>query len=210
MSPLVALVAACAAAAAALALHGVGVPPARSIGAIAGGTADRRDDAVAAFEQAARDLRAGSSVRHAVLRALEHRPAVLPGLHRDLDSDRPLAESLDRVHPTGDTELFVHALHVMLRTDAEPAEVLDRAVLIARERRAWRAERQSQAAQARLSARLLTMLPLAFAVWSTATSGRVRDAELHQPVVAVCLVVGAALNAAGWWWMRRLVRGGVP
>jgi tight adherence protein B len=168
------------------------------------------DDSVAAFEHAARDVRAGLSTRTALADSLRRHPGVLPGLRARLEADEPLAEAVHDLAATGDDELFVHALRVSLRTDAHPADVLDRAVLIVRERAAWRHERHSQAAQARLSARLLTLLPVGFALWSTATSARVRDAELHQPVVAVCLVLGLVLNLFGWWWMRHLVRGGDP
>ncbi len=168
----------------------------------------RSDDVVAAFEQASRDVRAGHSPRVALTEALHHHPGVLPTVRARLDADETVADAIRDVHSSPDETLFVHALRVSMQTDAHPADVIDRAALIARERAAWRHERLSQAAQARLSARLLTMLPLVFAAWSTATSARVRDAVLHQPSVSACLVLGCVLNAVGWWWMRHLVRGG--
>jgi tight adherence protein B len=207
----IAVVVACAGTVVAAALVAAVLPrPARALAptAASGGPASR--DAVAAFEQASRDLRAGRSARHALVDALHRHPGVLPVLRQRLDADMPLHDALHELDVDGDEQLFVRALQVSLRTDAHPADVLDRAALIVRERAAWRHERHSQAAQARLSARLLTLLPVAFAAWSTATSARVRDAQLHQPVVLVCLLLGGALNLIGWWWMRHLVRGGSP
>lgn len=208
MSVVVALVGCASAAVTAAVVAAVLPRPARApaVTAMSGGPSSR--DATAAFEQASRDVRAGLSARHALVNALHRHPGVLPQLRQRLDADAPLADALHELDVEGDEQLFVRALQVSLRTDAHPADVMDRAALIVRERAAWRHERHSQAAQARLSARLLTLLPLAFAAWSTATSARVREAELHQPVVLVCLVLGGVLNLIGWWWMRHLVRGG--
>lgn len=210
MNAVVLLVACAGAAVTAAVVSGVLPRPGRVpiVTATSSGPASR--DATAAFEQASRDLRAGLSSRHALSNALHRHPGVLPQLRQRLDADASLADALHQLDVEGDEQLFVRALQVSLRTDAHPADVMDRAALIVRERAAWRHERHSQAAQARLSARLLTLLPLAFAAWSTATSARVREAELHQPAVLVCLVLGGVLNLIGWWWMRHLVRGGSP
>ena len=85
-------------------------------------------------------------------------------------------------------------------------DALERAAAVLRERRAWRHERRAQSAQARLSARLLTLLPPVFAAWGVAADGRVRTAYGASPLPAVCVLFGLALNLAGWWWMRQLVQ----
>jgi Flp pilus assembly protein TadB len=85
--------------------------------------------------------------------------------------------------------------------------VLEQAGGVLRERRAWQYERHAQAAQARLSARVLTWLPMAFAAWGIATSGRVRAAYSATPLTVWCTSAGIALNIVGWWWMRRIITG---
>jgi Flp pilus assembly protein TadB len=85
--------------------------------------------------------------------------------------------------------------------------VLDRAVTVIRERRAWRHERHVHSAQARTSARVLTLLPLGFALWGLLTSPSVRTAYATSPVVIAVAATGIALNVAGWWWMRHVVNG---
>jgi tight adherence protein B len=73
------------------------------------------------------------------------------------------------------------------------------------ERAAVRAEALAHAAQARLSARVLTAVPVVFAAWNLTTSTTFRRA-VCTPAGAVAAVAGAALSAVGWWWMQRVVQ----
>jgi tight adherence protein B len=68
-----------------------------------------------------------------------------------------------------------------------------------------RAERRTASAQARLSARVLTLVPLAVAAFLAITEPSVRDA-LTTPSGAAMVACGAALNAIGWLWMTTMVR----
>ena len=99
---------------------------------------------------------------------------------------------------------MAHALAVAGRAGGPAAAALDRAAAVLRERRSWRAERRAQAAQARLGATVLTVVPLGFAAWSAAGSERVRDVYAASPVALALAALGLCLNAAGWWWMRRI------
>jgi tight adherence protein B len=74
-----------------------------------------------------------------------------------------------------------------------------------RERLALRAERQAQAASARLSTRVMTVLPFAFTGFVAVTDADVRGVLLHTPVGWTCLTVGVALNVAGRAWAKRAV-----
>ena len=85
---------------------------------------------------------------------------------------------------------------------------IDAAASVLRERDAVAADARAHSAQARLSARVLTVVPLAFAAWSAATDERVRHTYLATSVGALCIAAGLALNTVGWWWMRRIVRAG--
>jgi Flp pilus assembly protein TadB len=69
-----------------------------------------------------------------------------------------------------------------------------------------RAERLAASAQARLSARVLTTVPVAVAALLAVTEPSVRQAVTTPPGLA-CICCGAALNSVGWWWMRRMIRG---
>lgn len=193
-----------------LALAGLRPAAPRPLPGIGTGPSMPTGGCVAAFELAAAEVRGGASVPAAVQMALRRHPDVLPALataiSRGLTLDRAIDELPARL--THEERWFTHSLRLCHATGGGAAEVLDRAVAVARERRAWMAERRAQASQARLSARLLTVLPLGFATWGVVSSAQVRDAYSSSPIVIVCTLTGLVVNAAGWWWMRRLVAGG--
>ena len=77
-----------------------------------------------------------------------------------------------------------------------------------RAREAVLAEQRAHSAQARLSARVLTMLPIGFGGWTVLTTPTVQHFFL-TPVGLICLLLGLGLNAGGWLLMRRVSRGQV-
>ena len=166
-------------------------------------------DLVDVVERLSNDIRSGRSARDALTDALAGDPDLLPEVHLALARRAPLADALT-VHESGKDErdVVVHALRIGAEHPHVLPDVLDRAAAVVRERRTWQHERVVQAAQARTSARVLTFLPLAFAAWGVATSASVRAAYADSPVTIVVAALGVALNAVGWWWMRRVV--GVP
>ena len=95
-------------------------------------------------------------------------------------------------------------------TQGGPAgEPLSRAAAILRGRAADAAERRTHSAQARLSAFVMTILPLCMLLLLVLTSGSVR--RFVTTPLGLCVVAsGAALNAIGWRWMRHLTNGGRP
>jgi tight adherence protein B len=105
-----------------------------------------------------------------------------------------------------DLALTVHVLTLCSRVGGNVSESLDRAAATLRERDAALQERVAQSAQARLSARVLTMVPMAFAAWTTLTSKQVRAFTL-SPVGTVCFCLGVLLNSAGSRAMRSIIRG---
>ena len=66
-------------------------------------------------------------------------------------------------------------------------------------------ERDAHSAQARLSAHVLTLVPLGVLVLLVATDAHVRSVVV-QPFGAVLLAAGLTLNLSGWWWMRIIIR----
>jgi tight adherence protein B len=74
-----------------------------------------------------------------------------------------------------------------------------------REREALHREVGAMAAQAQLSASVLVVAPVAFAIVVSLLDRRIAAFLLASPLGWACLAVGAALDGAGAWWMRRLV-----
>ncbi len=152
-------------------------------------------DAVAAT------VRGGTSVRAAAADALSDLSLCGDAVHPPLDID-----SLDQrpVHHA-DEAVVVHALVTATRLGGAVAATIQTGANLLRERAAVRAEAQAHAAQARLSARVLTIVPLGFTAWSITASHAFRRA-VTTPAGLTSAALGAGANLAGWWWMRRIVR----
>lgn len=197
--------------AAAVLVGGLAFAPAgaRHPGAPVGAAAGRRpDDVMNVLVDVARDLRTGVSLPAAVERALAATPSILPATAAAMARGRSIDEAVALADPTTDDErLLVQAIRFARRSEGHGSQVVEHAATIVRERRAWRDERRMQSAQARLSARILTWLPMAFAMWSALTSPKVRAAYQAVPLTYAFSIAGVALNLYGWWWMRRIVSG---
>lgn len=83
------------------------------------------------------------------------------------------------------------------------AEPIDRFGVSMRQRASDQLERSANSAQARMSARVLTIVPLALLAVLIATDGDVRDAVTSTTGLVV-VAIGLSLNAVGAWWMRRI------
>jgi Flp pilus assembly protein TadB len=123
-----------------------------------------------------------------------------------LDTGSSLVDALAGVvADNGDLALTVQALSATAHLGGPIAATLDGAAAVLRERAAALAERRAHGSQARLSARVLTIVPLGFAVWSAAFSQHTRDVYISTAASGVCAVCGLALNVVGWRWMRRII-----
>lgn len=134
-----------------------------------------------------REVRSGSSLTTAL--SLHGEPQHLAAAHEVTAAELRIA---------------VHALDLAARRGGAEATCLHHAAAALRERAALAHEARAHAAAAWASARLLTIVPAAFAAWGVATSGSLRTA-LSTPAGAACAIGGAVLNAAGWRWMRTVV-----
>jgi len=105
-----------------------------------------------------------------------------------------------------DVALAVHVLRLCATQGGAVSESLDRAAATLREREAVAQERVAHSAQARLSARVLTVLPIAFGGWTVLTTPAVQHFFL-TPIGVACLVLGLGLNAGGWLLMKQVSRG---
>jgi len=152
-------------------------------------------DAVAA------EVRSGSSLTAALAAAQRRSPA-----HgKVIQPERRLPFDTSSAPIPTDEAVVVQALSAAHTLGGPMAATLHAGAALLRERAAIRAEAQAHSAQARLSARVLTAVPLVFAAWSLSTSNSFRAAALSQ-VGVFSAVLGCSCNLAGWWWMRRIVR----
>lgn len=94
-------------------------------------------------------------------------------------------------------------------TGSAGALALERAATTLRQRNAIRHERRAQSAQARLSVKVLTWLPVAFLGWQMLTNPLARWFLLGTPLGWVLLAGGLGLNWIGRRWMHRVVMGTV-
>ena len=157
----------------------------------------------------ARSLRSGSSLTAAVVAgaAAESPMAniVAPVAQRVTRGDS-LIVALDAadVDPVSAAGLAFTVLRSCARFGGPAAAPLQRAAAALRARDAVAAEQQAQSAQARLSARVLTLVPIALLALLATTDDKVR-AVLTTPAGLAVVVLGGVLNAAGAMWMRRII-----
>jgi tight adherence protein B len=175
---------------------------------------ERRDSQLTPFlERVASSIRSGRSVRSALTE-------VARGMDRPLRTDlEPLADALDHgaaledavdrwagTSPSSsEVRLAAAALRLGARAGGEVARAVDGVAASLRERREVRGELIALATQARTSALLLVVAPLGFAgLMSTVEPGAIRFL-LGTPLGLLCLTAGLVLDAAGGWWMQRIV-----
>ena len=165
----------------------------------------RPPDYAALLDGISRQVRSGSSLTSAVIDEIS-RSSLLHVVLDGLDTGAALADTLAAVvADQGDLALTVQALSAAAHIGGPIAATLDEAAAVLRERAAARAERRAHGSQARLSARVLTIVPLGFAVWSAAVSQRTRDVYISTAAGGVCAICGLALNLIGWRWMKRII-----
>lgn len=125
------------------------------------------------------------------------------------DRGEPLVAALDawaRWRPVPEVRLVVAALGLGLETGAASARTVDGLAATLRERSAVAGEVSAQATQARLSALVISALPLAFTTWTCLTDRRIADFLFATPAGWGCLLGGVTLNCVGALWMRRITR----
>jgi len=164
-----------------------------------------------ALEVVARGLRSGASLPLAIAECSRSGPPALrPELGRvvaQVDRGAPLAWALDelaRRRPLAGVQLAVAALGLGAATGGAQARALDGVALTLRERLGVAAEVRAQAAQARTSAAVLGLVPLAFGAFASVTDPRTAELLFRTPLGWGLLAAGVSLDALGWWWMRRI------
>lgn len=191
------------------------VGPLERVAAVRARRLDRRmprPRAVASWcDHLARQIRSGATLVEAMTTTVPVDAATrrcTETIRLQVGRGRPITQTLDEhdVLAAGthlDLALGVMATTARLGGSAAPA--IDRTASVLRQRAADHDERAAQAAQARLSAHVMTAVPLAMLAVLLITDADVRTA-VSGPVGSLCVGLGLALNAVGSMWMRRVVR----
>jgi tight adherence protein B len=168
-------------------------------------TRPSRPDYATLLDAIARQVRSGSSLTNAAIDEMDH-TSQLAVVQRELTAGSSLEHALAAIEPgDADTALTVQALSAAAHLGGPIAATLDEAAAVLRDRAAARDERRAQSSQARLSARILTIVPLAFAVWSAVASQRTRDVYTTTAAGGACALCGLGLNIVGWRWMKLII-----
>ena len=85
------------------------------------------------------------------------------------------------------------------------APALEHSASVLREQQGLKLDRDVQAAQAQLSTKVLTWLPIAVFAWIAITDPIARSFLLSTPTGMCCVATGITLNVAGRKWMSRVV-----
>jgi tight adherence protein B len=176
--------------------------------------------AVGAWADAiARGLRHGSTLRSALAAVVPDDEALgahATSLRQRLDRGATVADACDHwadetsESSTSGAELLVAFAAVVgaaAHLGGSASTPLERFAVTMRQRVSDELERDAQSAQAKLSARVLTLVPLAVLTLLLVTDADVRQV-LTEPAGAATVGIGLALNALGSWWMRRIVGAG--
>lgn len=166
-------------------------------------------------DQIARSMRSGDTMHAAATMPArdEALASATAPLRHDLSRGRDLstaADSLSGQQPVSRRgpaalRLALSVIAGAARVGAPTAAPIDRVGAALRQRAADDQERAAQSAQAEMSARVLTALPIATLLLLGTVDADVRHV-ITAPHGAVIVAVGLTLNVAGWRWMRRIVR----
>lgn len=162
----------------------------------------------------ARALRSGSSITTALADSGVDHPAVaslIGPVIVQLGRGRSLVEALHVGAGGGGAAQGATAGGLALtvtRTCAElggpAARPLERLAATLRARDALRQEQMAHSAQAQMSARVMTLVPVGMLALLASTDPQVR-AAVGSPAGLAAVTVGAGLNLAGWWWMQHII-----
>ena len=167
----------------------------------------------ALLEAVARALRSGAALPLALQEAATGDSAAaeeLRGVLADGTRGLGLAQALDRWverRPRPAVRLVVGAISVALVAGGSPARGVDGVAATLRERAEVQREARSLATQARASAVVVTLAPLAFGALGALGDDASAGFLFGSPAGLACLVVGVALDAVGAVWMHRIARG---
>ena len=167
----------------------------------------------AALEAVARSLRSGASLRQAVAEAAGPTPGALgrelATVARQVERGATLVDALEGLaarRPVPGVRLAVAALCLGVETGGAQARAVDGVAATLRDRLAVAAEVRALSSQARVSAVVIGLAPVAFGGFAATTDPRTAQFMFSTPAGLMLLAVGVTLDGLGWLWMQRLAR----
>jgi tight adherence protein B len=165
-----------------------------------------------ALDAMARALRGGASLGQAVDDAAGSAPApladdlasVAAGAQAGIPLVTALDDWADRA-PRPAVRMVVAALALASEAGGGPARAIDGVAASLRAELAVRAELRALSSQARYSALVIGLAPVAFGGVAAVIDGHTAGFLLRTRAGLVCLTAGLALDAVGGWWMHRIV-----
>ena len=157
-----------------------------------------------------RALRSGKTLPDALQLIAADRTIAGAGLRRAarrVHDGSPVHEEIDRWATAlgdRDADLVRAVVNTGAATGSSLATSFDRAAASLRERADLQREIAALTAQARASAMLLTLAPVAFLAVVAMTDSRVVAFAATTGVGRLAVSCGVALDVVGWLWMRRL------
>lgn len=159
----------------------------------------------------ARAVRTGASLPQAVHEVAPTRRGRLAGdldaVATDAASGVPFVTCLDawaQRSPTPGVRLASAALALAAESGGRAAEAVDGVAATLRAELAVTGEVRAQSSQARMSAVVIALAPLAFGFLAVGTDDRTATFLLRTPAGSVCLVTGITLDLVAAWWMQRI------
>ena len=199
-----------------VAFLGLAIGPALVVRTRRGRAGARLEQALpGALEAVARSLRSGASLRQAVEETASATgggkvlTAELTRAAAEAAQGASLVTALEGVaarHPLPGVRLGVAALCLGAETGGAQARAVDGVAATVRERLAVAAELRALSSQARISALVIGLAPIAFGAFATSTDPRTAEFMFHTPAGLALLATGLVLDGLGWLWMQRLAR----
>lgn len=167
------------------------------------------------LESVARSLRSGASLTQAVVGARssvsgtalsEDADALVVAVERGAPMTTAFSQWVNR-SATAPRRLAATALSLVAETGGVPGPLVDAVAQTLRERDHIEREARALATQARASAAVIAVAPVAFTVIAATVDPEVASFLFRSPIGITCLVVGLGAEGFGAWWMARITGG---
>lgn len=169
--------------------------------------AEPDEQVVAAWcERVAGGVRSGSSLTQSIVDAGHEPGSPFEHVVHAVRRGRSLGAAFgdDPADPATPAGLAGPVLAACAEVGGPPSVALERVATVLLARATERDERRTASAQARLSAQVLTMVPLGVLGLLASTEPSIRQA-VATPAGTVCVLAGATLDLVGWRWMHRMI-----
>jgi tight adherence protein B len=165
-----------------------------------------------AIDMMARSLRAGHSVSGAIeivsTGSPEPAASEFGEVFRQQNFGMPLRDALmqmlDRV-PSQDFRVLVTAILVQRETGGNLVEILDRTVVVIRERQRIHGEIRTQTAQGRMTGWILTSLPVVMLILINFVDPGYSKILFTDPTGRMLIYIGIGCIAMGAFWIRQII-----